>query len=1374
LFDKPYQEPVPVLTTAEHLPERPWFGPPTSGFFCKFRPIYEWRTITEGSEVSYFADQNIDEIAFSIEEDSDSSVTGIFNTFNYTGDFFDPDPINGRDSLLQGIGRSFYPDNEGSTETRTVYPNSVLGLVESGKKSDGSLNNSRVYIMGTQWSEDEASRGITGPTANDDKNTEFYINMIKKNCQNAPRGIQINGFTGRTSLANAYYINENVPTTGHRLASKIAVELIPNGGSFIENQETSAINDLTDFVWIANPSGKASDQEIQDIKSWMDLGNKKLIITFNAASVSNRQIAADNIYDLCERLNVSSRPILLETNGDYAVTNPIIISFNPNFTLNSQKVNPNTDSIRGCENGYAFTFPNYNFDTSLEGLHFSLSSLSSSSDPVDPFGFNKRVFIPLSGGLNHEEIVWWDIPVQETYKVYPTNRWKIDGTSIIEFPATVGSGYRLFVNWVSERGIEKFNICGTIEGAITQLDGGLSDGGGTGPDPDDFCGTDINLSKTTTFIPSQSVYDIKATGNLVRLQLTTSPWAEFIPEDELVEGSIPFTPRLLSVSGCPLEIFTETTSQTTSGEFLVGYEPYDCQWRLNNGRSGILPAVSRPVSHVSSIYCKPGGLSSQCESLGSELIEDGPVVVAEEFENFSSFSAGRRRSKIILVTDSTMLQGQCPHYLGPVTRGNQEFIRSLYPQTLPGGEGDSAGQFQRPSISGPRLGSNFFSDLISSPDQRNWFFAQKLRAPERGSAAKYHAISGAAIQNIVKPLYGSNGVAGNLGNYTDQEDTYNPTTLSRPEEIKEDEKVRQRLTTFYNNALSNYGIYPRFSGDFLDIMSDNPTPPQSYNELLGVPGNDISFITDATIGGGLNDLMKINGTDYLDLDVYYSGCLGDLFGYSIDISNNKLVVGSPFNAFYTEGAASGVSGIVQWHEIQNDPSRSAAKIASDGGAGAAFVYERTGRGKNAVSEFLPWEFVSKLKPSSLNVGMTNFSPSPITALTQQRGPHQLFDPNYIIEFARKSDNFGFAVAIDCDMVAVGAPNHAFETLHAHLYSGSVVPNGFNSAFQRKSFNGEYDIPGHVYYDLGSSGVRIDQFDNNSGTMVLNNGAVFTYRNEMLDFQNRRQNWIYAEKLYAQGYKDRTQTWFGDDGLGEVILVASGTENDGFGSSVSIDRSRRGDADYTLMVGSPRHSWPTSGNHPTQNLESAGSAYSFNAMLRRQTPSIPNSGGWIDAHVFGQKLLPGDQDRLEVTVYQNTSGPQQTYEVSGIVFTNSNGDIFLEVSGFDPSSRGFIAHRPYVDSVSFELFFPPEKTDFLNMVASGSPAPLSEDMSLTIIGPDRANVYNSVNLYQFGTGGFSSGTLPLFTEAPSGQSDTLNLNVTSTQTIGSLDLRIRGY
>jgi hypothetical protein len=522
----------------------------------------------------------------------------------------------------------------------------------------------------------------------------------------------------------------------------------------------------------------------------------------------------------------------------------------------------------------------------------------------------------------------------------------------------------------------------------------------------------------------------------------------------------------------------------------------------------------------------------------------------------------------------------------------------------------------------------------------------------------------------------------------------------------------------------------------------------------------------------MNDLMKINNTDYLDLDVYYSGCLGDLFGYSVDLSENKMVVGTPFNAYYTEGAASGVSGIVQWHEIVNDPELLGLRIAEDGGAGAAFVYERTGSGANVVSEFLPWEFQQKIKPSSLNVGIYDFSPSPITALTQQRGSHSIQDSSFILEFARRSDNFGASVSIDCDMVVVGAPNHDFETLHDHVYSGAVVPNGFNTAFQHRSFSAEYDIPKHEFHDLGTSGVRSQFVD--SGTMILNNGAVFNYRNEIVDFQERRQEWIYAEKLYAQGYKDRTQAIYVSDGLGGYNLSASGTENDRFGHSVSINRANRGDSDYVLAIGAPRHVWPTSGDHPTSNLIDAGAGYSFDAMLRRQTPSIPNDSGWIDTHIFGQKKDHDATDRIAMRVYQNASGDSQSYEVSGIVFSNRNGDIFLEVSGFDPSSKGFVAHRPYVEKVELELYPPLTNSGAFNLVTSGRPVHGSGDMNLVLIGPDRANVYNTMNLYQNAILGNSSGTVTLFTEAPSGQSGALNLNLSSTQTTDSLKLRIRGY
>ena len=75
------------------------------------------------------------------------------------------------------------------------------------------------------------------------------------------------------------------------------------------------------------------------------------------------------------------------------------------------------------------------------------------------------------------------------------------------------------------------------------------------------------------------------------------------------------------------------------------------------------------------------------------------------------------------------------------------------------------------------------------------------------------------------------------------------------------------------------------------------------------------------------------------------------------------------------------------------------------------------------------------------------------------------------------------------------------------------------------------------------------------------------------------------------------------------------------------------------------------------------------------------------------------------------------------------------------------------------------------------------LSLFITAPDSANVYNSVNIHQFGVLGTSpSGMfngkpsgMNLFMAVPSGyESGILNLNLTSTQTTGNLDLNIRGY
>ena len=188
----------------------------------------------------------------------------------------------------------------------------------------------------------------------------------------------------------------------------------------------------------------------------------------------------------------------------------------------------------------------------------------------------------------------------------------------------------------------------------------------------------------------------------------------------------------------------------------------------------------------------------------------------------------------------------------------------------------------------------------------------------------------------------------------------------------------------------------------------------------------------------------------------------------------------------------------------------------------------------------------------------------------------------------------------------------------------------------------------------------------------------------------------------------------------------------------------------------------------------------------------------------------------------------TYEVSGIIFPNEYGDIFLEGSGLDPALKGFIAHRPFVESVIGTRLFGEQVVAGLVLNTFGRPNSLdnawpqivgnqtnefdtgfSSDMdslitrpsgfSLYIRGPSGVYVYNNgtghqtlndfgsitliqesggslvpFNTYIAGCSGIGSGNMLLYTAAPSGASSgTLNLNLTSTTTSGNLNLNTRG-
>ena len=297
--------------------------------------------------------------------------------------------------------------------------------------------------------------------------------------------------------------------------------------------------------------------------------------------------------------------------------------------------------------------------------------------------------------------------------------------------------------------------------------------------------------------------------------------------------------------------------------------------------------------------------------------------------------------------------------------------------------------------------------------------------------------------------------------------------------------------------------------------------------------------------------------------------------------------------------------------------------------------------------------------------------------------------------------------------------------------------------------------------MGTSGVRIDQYQNNSGVAVLNNGAVFTFENRIQDWRTREKKWEFAEKLVAQGYNTRNQ------------VTLSGCENDFFGRSVSIDRARRGDGDYTMVVGSPNHDYPTSGTHITGALENAGAAYIYDAMLRRQEPKIPNENNWLEASVYG---ISGVKYTLKV--YQNASGDSISYSVSGLIYSNPQGNIFLEASGHDDAQKGFIAHRPYVESIIGTIIDGIDSSGNLALFTYGEPPKASGDLNLSITGPESAFVYNSMNLHTIARNVVENSGLPLFSPVGGNyilDSGSINIAISGAhiESKQGLNLRIRG-
>jgi len=1245
--NKPSQEPLAILTVAEHSPPRTETFPETT----ETRKVCKdyFRIVKKNTKHKEFADNHVEAVSFEWSENDTSAVS----TSN--GRFDNPESFESRDSLLSKTSqiRELKPEEK--------YRNLLSPLPVVGQET--VYNTSKVVMIATVISENEESL-----TAGNDHTVSFYLNLVQKDCHEKGRVLQLGGWTGRTKFTDAY-------------SKSLLSGLFTVTGNSLKENWTDNLPNSYDAAWIANATGLPSESQADDIKHWLAGGDKTLVITYDETLSSTR-----NAHNLCRMLDLKMNPVFSEVDNEYKSS---ILLDGDGYVLDGD--NP---LIAGC-----------NDESKVS--KFTIMSVPETDSNRSDTNFPIHKYYPIQ---NSKKVIWLGGSIREKYKISRSEYYMKTGIAEAKFNVVAGSGYRVFYSWVSETPNELRPLNLYVDGVIQNPSDTIVTGEKiTVPDMDsnfniyEKYGADIKReldSPGGLGLIQRGYIDVKIPDGATEISV-------YVEGNEMPTSGNLKTTRFFAVSGCPLPIIEKTRTYDVEE-----WSHRECKTvtETSDGYTVTYPSIFRPLKTDHSKYCS----SDNClTTYGDQEVEDGPVIVAEEAEHFSSFSAGEKRSTIIVISDSTIVQGECGFY----RTQNSNFIKSLYPPnplTEEAGS-DAVGGVISKEIDIYGRGSLFQGSRFT--------LSQKLIAPDRGSPHKFRA-AGAHLESIntagsgliAKRFDGGSYDPSTMSVFSDTESDYRVGDIIRPEEPLSPEGKQLALRQFFN-SFEGYGGTPLFSG--------------------GIDGYETHG--DARIfGDRIPSIMKDTGYDYLDFDQWPSGYPGDLFGFSIDLHKGRLIVGSPFNGFDGEDH-------ITWSGIQQNPS--GLKISGNGGAGAAYYFEKTGKGSNAESSLLPWQHIKKLKPSGVNAGHDGWTDASNPDADEILGGND-YSATHLAD-AYVTDQFGYDVSMDEDFMAIGAPGHDFDVFHEHVYERTVDGTSYNGSFLRKEFDFEFDIPLHNVYDLGTSGMRASV---PSGYPVLNNGAIFTYvydivnsgQKHVFDYANKAKSWQYAEKILAQGHGARSGVYAYDDG-GSTVYV-SGSENDHFGRSVAIDRVyNRGDADYTLIGGATRHRHGASG--ASDILINAGAAYTYDATLRRAPPAIASDQNNIVATVGLTGSGGISTERISLTVNQSGGG-DTSYQSSGTIMTNPQGEIFLEASGYDPAINGFPEHRSFIEHVKGEVVTGPSSSGYFGLYTDGLIPSVNSKVNMNILSPSSAYVYNKVGLYTNAILGRASGEpsgLFLYTE-----------------------------
>jgi hypothetical protein len=238
-------------------------------------------------------------------------------------------------------------------------------------------------------------------------------------------------------------------------------------------------------AWVANPVGVPSTSEVEQIKSWLNVGDRKLIITY-----SNKESSARNIVKLCDLLGLNTKPFVksndkLALQGgqspsslDGLVKEGNVISFGGEGGCydqdvyhqgSIQKVNRDNPVIYGCDEG-SFTCEIEVMDggntkevtIDYDSLDKLVIGPAENEDvggyaPGQELSATPYEFYAIKVGDRSRKIIHYNEPISESYEVPYTN-WNIKGAAETKFTVQPGSGYRLYLDYVSENANEDIPI----------------------------------------------------------------------------------------------------------------------------------------------------------------------------------------------------------------------------------------------------------------------------------------------------------------------------------------------------------------------------------------------------------------------------------------------------------------------------------------------------------------------------------------------------------------------------------------------------------------------------------------------------------------------------------------------------------------------------------------------------------------------------------------------------------------------------------------------------------------------------------------------------------------------------------------------------